>query len=361
MASLSDVTTTADAFGKTQYGLGVTEGKRQQSAIDDPIIADLKTQIGSTTPPPTTPPTPPPVTPSPTPTDIHEAVDFAQQTTGWAPRATGITGKGVDVTVYRIKTLSSTHKAAVDALVPYNTNPYEVLRFFSSTSMAATNPDISYFTVQGTNQNHPYNGIQVGYSTGAHIHHLKITGIPGFSSSPPGETMLLSLWHADNAVVEDVVIDGRVDGVGTTGIAATLFGQNYVKNPTFRRCTAQYAGAGFGSATFECVGESWTDSVFSHNRKHLNIERTFGGTFHYTRCKFSGASVPYVAQVSTDPAYGSAKVIFEDCTVDGDGILRVRVYGPSSVNSQKDADIRCIKNGVDVTGDPTKFLLARSG
>jgi hypothetical protein len=118
---------------------------------------------------------------------------------------------------------------------------------------------------------------------------------------------------------------------------------------------------GFGSASFECAGESWEDSTFAHNRKHLNLERTFGGSFRYTRCHFTDAGAPYVAQISTDPAHGSAQVVFEDCTVDGDGVLRVRVFPPSPRNSQQDADIRCVVAGQDVTADPGRFQLVRTG
>jgi hypothetical protein len=289
--------------------------------------------------------------------DLHEASDFAIQTTAFPLSSTDTIGQGMETTVYRMRPLTSTRAPVVDALTNGDTNPYHLMRWFTFPSWRATNPEIGGFTVQGTPQGHPYNAIQVGYSDGAYIHDVKITGIPGYSPSPPGETFAFSLWHADDALVEDCVADGRVDDQGTVGVSASLFDHSYTKNTTHRRCLMQYANAGFGSASYECTGETWEDSRFLRNRKHLNIERTFGGTFRYTRCDFAGASVPYVAQVSTDPRYGSARVIFEDCTVDGDGILRVRVYGKSSVNSQEDADIRCIRNGVDVTDDPSRFRL----
>lgn len=290
--------------------------------------------------------------------DLHEAVDFAYCNTAFPPFQTSTLGEGVDVTVYRVKPFTSTQAPMVDGLVEPQTNPLRVLRWFPARLTAPL--EIGNFTIQGTPQGHAYGATQIGYSFGAHVHDLKVTGVPGFASGPPGETFSIALWRSENALVEDCIADGRPDGRGTTGVAATLFSHAYTRGTVHRRCTAQYANAGFGSATYESTSESWEDSTFANNRRHLNIERTFGGTFHYTRCHFTNASVPYVAQVSTDPAHGSAKVIFEDCTVDRDGILRVRVYGPSSTNSQSDSDIRCLIGGQDVTDDPTKFQLVRS-
>src|SRR3954451_12356833 len=63
-------------------------------------------------------------------TDLHEAIDFRYQTTAF-PFVTGsLAGSGRDVTVYRMRADTSTVKRIVDALVPYQTNQYHLMRFW---------------------------------------------------------------------------------------------------------------------------------------------------------------------------------------------------------------------------------------
>lgn len=316
-----------------------------EEAADDALIADLRAQISGAAP-----------------VQYIEATDFSVGGAYGFQNPKGYVGQGTgpDRTVYRLKPHSSTKTAPTTG-----TNPFRIMMAGAGASSGTvTQPEIANLTIAGTDQTPTttaYGGIRVGYSVGAHLHDLIVTGIPGYSSSPPGETFSIAMWHADDSLTEQVICDGRIDGKGTAGIAASLFSRSSCKRSTFKGCTAQYAEAGFGATTYISATETWEDSWFINNRKHLNLERTYGGVHRYTRCHFRGASVPYVAQVSTDPTIGSASVIFEDCDVDGDGILRVRVYGPSDKNSQKDSDIKCIQKGVDVTSNASKFLLVRSG
>lgn len=292
-------------------------------------------------------------------------VDFAQQQSGLFLGSKSIVGKGVDKTVYQMQPMSSTKKAAVDALVKGESNQYRFIRsggFSPSTVPAGI--DHHDFTIRATDQGHAYGGLTIGYAIAPKVTDVKLQGFPGFDSGPPGETFSLALWRTTSAVLTRVLCDGRHPVTGAPQ-AASLFATNDVVGDTnFVDTLAQWANVGFGVALWHGGGShTFTRSRWFNNRKHINIERSYAGVYRFVQNTFDIAKiVPYVAQCTSDPSRGSSKITFEDCVVQGgDGVLRVRTYGSSATNCQLDSDIRCIQNGKDVTNDPTKFQIVHAG
>jgi hypothetical protein len=268
-------------------------------------------------------------------------------------------GKGSLVTTYRMKALSSTKAGSVPTAAG-STNPYFLLRSGGLGSTQAAKVDIGGLTLQGTDQGHLYNGMQVGYGSGSTLHDLTINGIPGSSSSPPGETASLSLWHADAASLTDVTLDGYRASDGAQ-VAASLLEYNYTTGAnTITNLKSTGARYGFGLAMYRAAGTyTFNGCNLSGNRKAVNIEESIGGTtYNFNGCDFRGTTgAPYVAQVTS--INSSSKVYIRDPKVDA-WPLKVNCYGTaalSGANKQLDSDIHLIVNGVDVSNDPTKLQI----
>lgn len=290
-------------------------------------------------------------------TTVVECVDFAAGNSGFA-FAGGLAGAGTDATAYRMKTGTSTKAATINALAAGSTNPYRLMRFGSFNSSTPTpNLDVGGFTMQATEQGSDYGGMQIAYSPGIKLHDIKAAGFPGSAPGPPGETFSIEFLRTDSPVVSDVTLDGR-DASGTP-VSATMLALSYTPNGgTFDRVKAQYAQDGFSFAVFQSAGVyNFTDCDFSYSRKALNIEDSKLATYNFTRCTFKGITgAAYIAQVSSKTT--SCVVNFRDPAVDS-WPLMVRTY-PSN-GPQLDSDVHCFIGGVEVTGDPTKFLITHSG
>lgn len=293
---------------------------------------------------------------------LLDIVDFAQQNMGLVlddrPVPNG-------ANLIRIVPGSSTRASAANALVKPQTNPYRLMQIGSTNPTSSpTYTDLDYgpFTLEGTEQGHCYSGLRLGYSTRAILHDIKIKSIPGYDSSPPGETFGLALYHADSARLDHVVVDGR-DAAGnpTTG---TAIGYNYVTGATVANdCAANWARYGFAVALWQCSGtQIFNRCDFRWCRKGINIEQAVGGTYEFNACDFRGITgAAYAAQVSA--IQKSAVVTFRDPVVDALP-FKVRTYGTTALNGtnvQLDSDIRCYMNGVDVTRDTSKFQIVRTG
>lgn len=295
-------------------------------------------------------------------TDVHLCSDFAVQSTGFFFSPGGITGKGSNTSVYRMRPHTSTKAGIVAGLQPGQTNPFYLMRACGMNSGQVPNaPNIGGFTLQGTDQGHLYGGLVIGYSTNATVHDIKATGIPGNSSGPPGETFTVSLWHANGFVASNLVLDGRRSG---TPVAASVFATNSVVGGSVSNLRSNYAQYGFAAALWDSANLSFANCGFQHCRKAINIEGTRAGTYDFHNCDFRNTwGAPYIAQISSaagTPNAGSAKVTFYDPVVDALPV-QVRVYPTAPGNMQKNSDIHCVMNGVDVTNDPNKFLLVTSG
>lgn len=299
------------------------------------------------------------------PIQYVEFSDFAQQNSGLFMAGNSIVGNGVGKTVYRMKAGTSTKKAVVDALdvAAHEVNQFRLIRsgrFGSGADPSGINHHD--FTLQFTDQAHAYGGLNIGYANGPRVTDAKIQGMPGFASSPPGETFSCSLWHSYGSVLTRVTCDGRNPTTGAPQAASLFATNNVTGTTTFNDCIAMFAAYGFGVAMWQSAGNiTFNRCVFANNRKQINIEQSWGGVYNFNGCSFKAGGAPYVAQVSNAIAYPSSKITFTDCTTDAaDGVLRVLVYGKTAKNNQEATDVKCFIGGKDVTADPTKFLIVRS-
>jgi len=263
--------------------------------------------------------------------------------------------------VYQMRPMTSTVAAIVNALVVPQTNPYRLLNVGGGDSAhVVTGIDLSNFVLQGTSQGHNYNGLMVGYSTGAHLYDLSIFAIPGDSGAPPGETFSLNLWHANTSLIERVHIDGK-------GIAASLFGLNNTIGVTVRNSSGNNSRAGTSLTSYKCGNVVVQDYDARYCQRPFNIERA-AGDHTYTRCDMRNAvNRPHITCNTDGPADGlpaSVKVTIIDPIVDAFPV-RVGVLVPAtgvnatymgSPQTQKPSDVSLIINGVNVSSDPTKLL-----
>ncbi len=291
--------------------------------------------------------------------DIETLTDFTQQSAGLYLGSGALLGSGVDRTIYRLPTDTSTKTDPATG-----TNQLKLIRAGGLSPTGAAAVDLGGFTLQGTDQTpslNAYGGIVVGYGSGSRVHDVKVTGIPGYAARPPGETFALALFHADSASLSNVTLDGERPSDGAQ-VGATLLGYNYTTgNHTITNLKANHAGYGFGLAMFQAAGTYTFNGGcdLSDNRKAINIEQSIGGTvYNFDGCDFRGTSgAPYVAQVTS--INSSSQVYFRDPVVDS-WPLKVNCFSPaalSGANKQLDSDIHLIIHGVDVSNDPTKLQI----
>jgi hypothetical protein len=353
VTATATATATVTAPGATSTVTATVPGPTTTVTVPGPTTT---VTVAPTLPGPTltTPSDPSTVTP-----DIRTLSDFAQQSAGLYLRSGQLLGSGVDRTIYRPAPHASTKKAPTSG-----TNQLKLIRAGGLSAPTAAAVDLGGFTVQGTDQTpslSSYGGIVVGYGSGSRVHDVKVTGIPGYASRPPGETFSLAMFHANSSSLTNVTLDGNRDSDGAD-VGATLLGYNYTTgNNTITDLTAHHANSGFGLAMFQTAG-TYTfngDCDLSHNRKAINIEQSIGGAvYNFDGCDFRGTSAaPYVAQVTSIKS--SSQVYFRDPVVDS-WPLKVNCYSSaalSGANKQQDSDIHLIIHGVDVSNDPTKLQI----
>lgn len=252
---------------------------------------------------------------------------------------------------YSMVAKSSTKAATVAALAAGATNQYTLVSL-GGNDATQTLPGINLgpFDLIGTDQGHLYNGLRVGYSVGAQLHDINITGVPGSASSPPGETFGISLWHCSGAEANRVKVLGA-------GVGATLIGLNSSTDAFLTNCVANGSVYGFGLACWQTKDIQVIDFDARANRRALNFERC-SGTIFLTRVDMRGQTTtgPHIT-VNSDQA--SAKVTITDPQVDA-WPLRVGVIVGSALylgkpQLQKVSDVQLVVGGKDVTADP-KYL-----
>lgn len=290
---------------------------------------------------------------------VNEFSDFAVQSSGYYLPTGSLLGAGADLTVYRMKANTSTKVATTTA---GQTNPYRLMRVGGLDQTKAATVDVGGFTLAATQQDTTpyYGGLRLGWGSGSKLHGLKISGIPGYASGPPGETFALELFHSDAATLTGLTIDGR-DPVSGAGVSATLVGYNFTTGETVvESMVAQYAAYGFGVAMWQCQGHQvFNNCDLRFNRSIINIEQDHGGTYDFNACNFgTPTSAKWHAQVSS--ITNSAVVNFH-APVTGGGPLVVRTYPSETGTMQKDSDLHCYDAaGNDVTADPTKFRITHN-
>lgn len=281
--------------------------------------------------------------------------DFAQQSAGLYVASGTLDGNNA---TYKL-TPNTSSKVAPGS----GTNQYKLIRAGGLNAAGAAKVIIKNLTLEGTDQLpslNSYGGGVVQYGTGSIVQNVTVTGIPGYSSSPPGETFFWAFFHSDSTTINGLTLDGTRTSDGTI-VAATLLGYNYTTGThVINGLKANNARYGFGLAMFQCAGTyTFTSSDMRNNRKAINLEQSIGGTvYNFNGCDFRGtSSVPYVAQVTS--INSSSTVNFRDPVVDS-WPLKVNCYSSAALNGankQLDSDIHLFIGGVDKTGDATKLQI----
>lgn len=269
-----------------------------------------------------------------------------------------VAGAGIDTTMYEMVPHTSTKAGSVPVPTSSNPNPTNPLYLLwvggQSSSSVPSDIDLGGFTLHATDQGHLYNGLMVAYSNGAHIHDLFIKGVPGNDNEPPGETFPLNLWHANNALVEHVTIDGTNDA--GTRVSASNIGLNNATGITVRNCKSNYAAYGMGLTGYKCSDITVQDCDLRNNRRPLNFERCGGGFIHITRCDLRGMGHRPHITVNSDQS--SAIVVITDPVVDA-WPLRVGVSSHGYLGHpqrQRVSDVTLIVGGVNQTHNPAYLL-----
>lgn len=146
---------------------------------------------------------------------LYEIIDFKTAT---APAAygvlalncLGIIGSGVDKTVFQMRPGSSTKVSYVPTQAAGGTNQLYLMRLSKSLIVCRD------FTLAGTDQPndpntglpHLFNGFFNYITNGAQFYNIKISGVPGDATFPPGETFGFNCYKDQNSVLTYVEVDG---------------------------------------------------------------------------------------------------------------------------------------------------------
>lgn len=217
------------------------------------------------------------------PTGVFEVSNFKTTAAIQVPAGVkGIVGSGYN-TIIRIKTNTSTYAKSVPAQSTGQTNPLNVMKMNDGLEPQV----LSDFWLQGTEQGHLYNGISIGRSKpGSSVANVLITGIPGNSNTPPGETFGLNWWKGSDSITRDVEIDGyrwtgntyatRVKG---PNVGASGFGYN--SHDRAKLYNVNVHDHNYGMPTFWQSNDAETWNLQSiRNRIGINHERSFGTIHH---------------------------------------------------------------------------------
>lgn len=269
------------------YGMGTKSEFVNATAMPSfkaNILYYLRERADPSPPPDDPDPGPDPTPPPPGNEEIIDYLDYTKASnTAGDYFQNNLDGHGMDVTIYR---LTASTKAGQVPTVDMQPNLFTVQR--TGKTSAPWQPTISLtdYTVDGTDVPHDTNGLAVGYVDNATIQRVKVMGMRGSMSHPPGETGSLNIWRVNRALVEDVILDGK--NRSGTKVAATLFMTNDSFNVTVRDCQFINCVYGFGIANWETAGTNLFERIeFTGCRKAINHEQCLG-SFTYVDCDFRG-------------------------------------------------------------------------
>lgn len=270
--------------------------------------------------------------------------DFDQATggtmNGVAARVQGLRGSGVGRTVLKMKAHTSTKKSLIPDAFPA-TNQLSLVR------LTGDDLTVSGFTVRGTHQGHLYNGLRIDHAKRLDVHDIKVQGVPGSSSSPPGETFGLNDYRTSGSVYTRVEVDGA--GVGGAG-----FGANVSKNVTIRDSYFHDNRYSMGATFWEVNGIRIIDTIATENgRVGVNLERVSGRVELVRPVLLDNRQG--AIRVASDR--GSAEVTIVDPVFSGSHFTVVlpRTYYDSP-NLQRRSDVRLIVHGKDRTEQLLRFI-----
>jgi hypothetical protein len=256
-----------------------------------------------------------------------------------------LVGSGVDQTIFQMTPNSSTAASRVPA---QSTGSPVYLALMAGEAQSRLWQD---FTVRGTAQGHIYDGIRFNKPSGpAVFRRVKVTGIPGNASGPPGETFSINLWHGvPGSMIDQCEIDGRDFATGAK-IAASMCGLNSSDSTLIQDSYFHHNGVAFGIANWLGTG----NQVY----RRVRCEDTASTGFHHENC-FGTITLDHCtalrnangfhASANNSTNYGGSAVWnIIDPVFDGPK-FKVQWYPGAYGNtqSQKIADIHLTVNGVD--------------
>lgn len=233
-------------------------------------------------PTPTPDPDPPPDPEPEEPETVIDYLDFLDQKAGDMFTAS-LVGRGRDLQRYVIT--ASTKASQVPTT---GVNIFQGQRAGVLTKAEELNSILLQgYTVDLSDVLHNCNGLQVAYVKNPTVENIGVRGCRGSSSSPPGETASLSLWHCGEGggvcTLEDILLDGATrDDVL---VAASLLMLNDSYNFTVDGLVATGALYGFGAAIWQCGGVNvFNQPDFRGCRKAINHEQPrSGASFTYNQ------------------------------------------------------------------------------
>lgn len=253
--------------------------------------------------------------------------DFTQLSAGWY--GAGLTtcvwlkGAGKTATVIKMNDNTSTKAQAVAALPLRSTNPYHLLKIGSGSGRGG-GPVIKLedFTLTGTPQGHVYGGLRMDYGApGSVMRGVKITGIPGNASSPPGETFAANLYNCLEVAVDGCEFDGRANETGSP-VTASMLGLNNADRHTVTDTLFKFCGVGFPIAAWQCTDGNYLRCTFdSNNRVPIHLENC-DGVWNFRDCVWKNTK-EFHGTFATAAKYGS-------------GVATVNIYDPGYDNFKGD-------------------------
>lgn len=254
---------------------------------------------------------------------------------------TAFSGAGASSTVLEMAPHSSTAAGTIPKHFP-DSNRLSLVRASGSSVR------LSGFSLIGTDQGHPYNGLRVERAAGAQVTGVCVAAIPGTDRQPPGETFGISDNLTAGSVYRDITVDGR-------GLSAAGLGVSVSSDVTV--LTSRFAHNRYSSgATFWEVHDATLSDVtaIDNGLAGLNFERVTG-TVHITS-PVLGGNAGGDLRIASDQ--GSARIVITDPVLGGDGHLTVDLpptyYGHP--NRQRTSDVELLVHGKDRTADLVRFL-----
>ena len=255
----------------------------------------------------------------------------------------GFRGNGRTKTLFSMVPKSSTSASRVPAQSTKSTNPLWLFRFGGNSSKPVA-VKIDNLTINGTDQGHLYNGMQLYWATGSTVDKVSVTGIPGDNSANPGETFSIGTYNGNNLTFTNCDIDGR-DATGKI-VGASGIGLNFNQNVTITDSVIHHRNWGAAVTAYKCSGELvYRNLTLTDNALYaLNFEENSNGNVTIDKCNFvrTGNS-----ELCVDSSVGSLKVTIIDPIFDGPK-LRIKVHADYNGLPQKQlkSDIVVIVNGV---------------
>lgn len=257
------------------------------------------------------------------------------------PSVSGFAGAGAGATVLEMTPDTSTAASSIPARFPAS-NPLSLMR------AAGPTVRLSGFSLLGTDQGHPYNGLRVERAAGARVSDVCVAGVPGTDRQPPGETFGISDNLTTGSVYRRVTVDGRGRGAAGLGVSVssgvTVLDSRFVGN--------RYSS---GATFWEVRDATLRDVTATGNGlAGLNFERV-SGTVRIDRPVLGGDAGGDLRIASDE---GSARYVITDPVLSGDGLLTIAMpptyYGHP--NLQRTSDIEVMVHGRDRTADLVRVL-----